>query len=68
MIEVAAVIGVAAVGALWRMAFEQGKMQRGMDAILHEVQLLRADLSKDIQLLEDRVGDHEVRLRELERR
>jgi len=68
VIEVAAVIGVAAVGALWRMAFEQGKMQRGMDAILHEVQLLRADLSKDIQLLEDRVGDHEVRLRELERR
>lgn len=67
MLEVSAVIGVAAVGALWRMAFEQGKMQRGMDAILREVQLLRSDLSRDIQLLEDRVGDHEVRLRELER-
>lgn len=68
MLEVASVIGVAAVGALWRMAFEQGKMQRGMDAILHEVQLLRSDLSKDIQILEERVGDHEVRLRDLERR
>lgn len=67
MIEVAAVIGLAAVGALWRMAFEQGKMQRGMDAILREVQMLRSDLSKDIQSVEARVGDHEVRLRELER-
>jgi hypothetical protein len=68
VVEVAAVIGVAAVGALWRMAFEQGKMQRGMDAILREVQMLRTDLSKDIQGLEGRVGDHEIRLRELERR
>lgn len=67
MIEVAAVIGLAAVGALWRMAFEQGKMQRGMDAILREVQMLRSDLSKDIQSVEARVSDHEVRLRELER-
>ncbi len=50
------------------MAFEQGKMQRGMDAILREVQMLRTDLSKDIQGLESRVGDHEIRLRELERR
>jgi len=49
------------------MAFEQGKMQRGMDAILREVQLLRSDLSRDIQVLEGRVGDHELRLRELER-
>ncbi len=49
------------------MAFEQGKMQRGMDAILREVQLLRSDLSKDIQVLEERMGDHELRLRELER-
>jgi len=67
VLEVSAVIGVAAVGALWRMAFEQGKMQRGMDAILREVQLLRSDLSRDIQVLEGRVGDHELRLRELER-
>jgi hypothetical protein len=67
VIEVASVIGVAAVGALWRMAFEQGKMQRGMDAILREVQLLRSDLSRDIQSLEERVGDHEIRIRELER-
>ena len=66
MIEVASVIGVAAVGALWRMAFEQGKMQRGMDAILREVQLLRTDLSKDILTLENRVSDHEMRLRDLE--
>lgn len=48
------------------MAFEQGKMQRGMDAILREVQLLRTDLSKDILTLENRVSDHELRLRGLE--
>lgn len=48
------------------MAFEQGKMQRGMDAILREVQLLRTDLSKDILTLENRVSDHEMRLRDLE--
>lgn len=68
MIEVGAVIGVAAVGALWRMAFEQGSMKRGMDGILHELQMLRAELSKDIHELEVRISDHELRLRELEKR
>jgi hypothetical protein len=68
MIEVGAVIGVAAVGALWRMAFEQGSMKRGMDGILHELQMLRSELSKDIHELEVRIGDHELRIRELEKR
>jgi hypothetical protein len=68
MLEVGAVIGLAAVGALWRMAFEQGSMKRGMEAILREVQLLRTELSTDIRTLEEKVGDHEVRLREIERR
>lgn len=67
MLEVGAVIGVAAVGALWRMAFEHGAMKRGMDSILHELQMLRTDLQKDINTLSDELKDHEMRLRNLER-
>lgn len=68
MLEVGAVIGIAAVGALWRMAFEQGSMKKGMEAILREVQMLRGELTKDIRVLEEKLGDHEIRLRDLERR
>lgn len=68
MLEVSAIIGVAAVGALWRMAFEQGSMKRGMDSILKELQLLRSELTKDIHDLELRVNDHELRIRDLEKR
>lgn len=68
MLEVSAIIGVAAVGALWRMAFEQGSMKRGMDSILKELQLLRSELTKDIHDLELRVTDHELRIRDLEKR
>jgi hypothetical protein len=68
MLEVGAVIGVAAVGALWRMAFEQGSMKKGMEAILREVQMLRGELTKDIKTLEEKLGDHEIRLRDLEKR
>lgn len=68
MLEVSAIIGVAAVGALWRMAFEQGSMKRGMDSILKELQLLRSELTKDIHELELRVNDHELRIRDLEKR
>jgi hypothetical protein len=68
MLEVSAIIGVAAVGALWRMAFEQGSMKRGMDSILKELQLLRSELTKDIHDLELRVSDHELRIRDLEKR
>ena len=66
MLEVSAILGVAAVGALWRMAFEQGSMKRGMESLLREVQLLRADVTKDIRGLEAKIYDHESRLRELE--
>ncbi len=66
MLEVSAILGVAAVGALWRMAFEQGSMKRGMESLLREVQLLRADVTKDIRGLEAKIHDHEARLRELE--
>lgn len=66
--EVAAVLGVAGVGALWKMAVEHGSMKRGMDAILNEVRLLREDLQKDIQILEADLRDHEIRLRKLESR
>lgn len=68
MVEVGAIIGVAAVGALWRMAFEQGRMQRGMDAILKEVQMLRTDLGREVGQLSERLNDHEIRLRNLENR
>lgn len=67
MLELAGVIGIAAVGALWRMAFEQGKMQQGMAAILKEVQLLRLDIGQDISALDRRIEDHEARLRKIEK-
>ena len=46
MLEVSAILGVAACGALWRMAFAQGSMKKGMESILREVQLLRAEVTK----------------------
>ena len=48
------------------MAFEQGKMQRGMEAILKEVQLLRVEIGHDISALDARLQDHEERIRRLE--
>jgi|TARA_R100000988_G_scaffold101492_1_gene74503 hypothetical protein len=48
------------------MAFTQGSMKRGMEAILHEVQLLRNELGKDIIILKEDVKDHEMRIRQLE--
>ena len=66
MLEVTAVIGLAGASALWRMAFTQGSMKRGMEAILHEVQLLRSDIGKDIVSLKEDVQDHEMRIRQLE--
>lgn len=66
MIEVVSVVGVAATGALWKMAVEHGSMKRGMDAILNEVRLLRSELQKDIHLLEVDLRDHETRIRKLE--
>lgn len=66
MFEVGAVLGVAAVGALWKMAVEHGSMKERMDAILQEVRLLREDLQKDINLLEADLRDHEIRIRRLE--
>ena len=66
MIEIIAVIGVATTGALWRIAFTQGSMKRGMEAILREIQLLRGEVSKDIIIVKEELRDHEVRLRKLE--
>ena len=67
MLEVSGILGVAACGALWRMAFEQGSMKRGMESILREVQLLRTEVTKDIRQLESKQLDHEARLRDLEK-
>tara|TARA_Y100000401_G_scaffold115427_1_gene119127 strand:- start:5853 stop:6083 length:231 start_codon:yes stop_codon:yes gene_type:complete len=67
MIEVSAMLGLAACGALWRMAFTQGSMKKGMESILREIQLLRNEVTKDIRSLEQIQHDHEVRLRMLEK-
>ncbi|MEN9762477.1 MAG: hypothetical protein RI906_2303 [Pseudomonadota bacterium] len=67
MIEVSAMIGLAAVGALWKIAVEHGSMREGMKSILKELQLLRSDLTSDIRELESDLLDHEVRIRELEK-
>ena len=66
MLEVTAIIGLGGASALWRMAFTQGSRKRGMEAILHEVQLLRSDVGKDIVSLKEDVQDHEMRIRQLE--
>jgi hypothetical protein len=66
MIELLSVIGVATCGALWRIAFTQGSMKRGMEAILREVQLLRGEVAKDIIIVKEELRDHEARLRNLE--
>ena len=66
MIELLSVIGVATCGALWRIAFTQGSMKRGMEAILREVQLLRGEVAKDIIIVKEELRDHETRLRNLE--
>lgn len=66
MIEVAAVISVAAVGALWKIASEHGTIRESMRSILKELQALRNELTKDIKQLQDDLTDHEVRLRRLE--
>lgn len=66
MLEVISVIGVATAGALWRIAFTQGSMKRGMEAILREVQLLRSEVSKDIIIVKEELRDHESRIRKLE--
>lgn len=69
MLEIPALIGLglAGVGALWRMAFEQGSMKRGMEAILREMQMLRSELNQDIRVLEQHFNDHEGRIRAIER-
>ena len=60
-------IGLAAVGALWKIAVEHGSMREGMKSILKELQLLRGELTSDIRELESDLLDHEVRIRKLER-
>ena len=67
MLEVSAILGLAACGALWRMAFTQGSMKKGMESSLREIQLLRNEVTKDIRSLEQVQHDHEARLRMLEK-
>lgn len=62
---------VGAVGALWKIAMEnvamRSSMKAGLDAVISELQHLRADLTKDIKVLEDDIKDHEYRIRDLEK-
>lgn len=67
MVEVAAAISVAAVGALWKIASEHGTIRESMRSILKELQLLRTELTRDIQQLQEDLRDHEVRIRRIER-
>jgi cytochrome c556 len=73
MFETLAAAGIiGAVGALWKIAMENVAMRAGfkagMDAVIHELKSLRAELSKDIKALEDDIKDHEFRLRDLEKK
>lgn len=73
MFETLAAAGIiGAVGGLWRIALEnaQGhaRFKAGIEAMIHELKLLRAELAKDIRGLETSVKDHEFRLRDLEKR
>jgi hypothetical protein len=67
VVEVAAAISVAAVGALWKIASEHGTIRESMRSILKELQLLRTELTKDIVQLQDDIRDHEIRIRRIER-
>ncbi len=68
MLEASVLIALAGVGALWRMAYEQGSMKRGMDSIIKEIQMLRAEVHDDIRGLSKNLEDHEHRLRAIENR
>jgi len=68
MLEIAAIVGVASAGALWRIAFTHGSMKSSMGAILREIKLLRQDVNKDIKYLGEEIKDHELRLRRLEKK
>ena len=73
MFETLAAAGiVGAVGALWKIAMENVAMRSGlkagMDAVIHELQTLRNELSRDIAQLEEDIKDHEYRLRDLEKK
>jgi len=68
MLEASVLIALAGVGALWRMAYEQGSMKRGMDSIIQEIKMLRAEVHDDIRGLSKNLDDHEARLRAIENR
>lgn len=72
MLTTLAAAGICgAVGALWKIAMEnvamRSGMKAGMDAVISELQHLRADLTKDIRTLESDIKDHEFRIRDLEK-
>lgn len=73
MVETLAAAGIIGiVGSLWKIAMEnaQGhsRFKAGIEAVIHELQLLRAELAKDIRALEADIKDHEFRLRDLEKK
>jgi hypothetical protein len=59
MIEVGAMLGVAGVGALWKIAVEHGSVKGTLTGILKELTEIKDGVEK-------RLDDHECRIRMLE--
>lgn len=67
MVEVVAVVSIAAVGALWKIATEHGAIREGMRSILSELQKLRNEIAGDIMELQKTSLNHEKRITRIER-
>jgi len=73
VIEGLAVAGVVAiVGTLWRLSTEHAGMrvalEKGLDQVVDQISSMRAELSRDVERLEDVLEDHEHRIRRLEKK
>lgn len=72
MVETLATAGVVAiVGTLWRLSTEHAGMrvalEKGMSQVVDQIKALRAEISRDVERLEEVIEDHENRLRKLEK-
>lgn len=57
--------------ALWRLSTEHAGMrialEKGMEAVVNQIQALRVELGRDVDRLEEVLEDHEDRIRRLEK-
>lgn len=72
MFETLAAAGViAVVGTLWRLSTEHAGMrvalEKGLQQVVDQISSMRAELSRDVERLEDVLEDHEHRIRRLEK-